>query len=328
MLELLLMFISFCLDSLHQSPPTIPIILSGLRHCLRLKLVDVNIFDHGLIKAARAGVARLPYTSTRQRLPYTFAMVQHIMWQYTEPGLCHNDFMIAVAISMAYYLSLRASEYISKTLVPNSETHQFESQSIEFLLHDTSILLPSHQLSRVLWKDIAVIRFTLQHAKNIKQGFGIPIWFTTTEENEDVTAFLQLVFLWAKMSNRMANDPFLSFRDKTGSLHCLQYTTIQRVIKSCATEFGFNPDWFTSHCLRMAGPTAALAAGASDSDILRRGRWKSLPTALQYHRSSIKSNNNMLRLITDPTLFTGRDLQLCHVLPPNASTGQPTVRRF
>jgi len=60
MLELILMFISFCLDSLHQSPPTIPIILSGLRHCLRLKLVDVNVFDHSLIKAARAGVARLP----------------------------------------------------------------------------------------------------------------------------------------------------------------------------------------------------------------------------------------------------------------------------
>jgi len=118
-----------------------------------------------------------------------------------------------------------------------------------------------------------------------------------------------------KMSSRMANDPFLSFRDKIGSLHCLQYTTIQHAIKKCAAAFGLNPDWFTSHCLRMAGPTAALAAGASDSDILRRGRWKSIPTALQYHRSSTKSNNNMLRIITDPTLFTGRDIQLCHVLP-------------
>jgi len=252
-------------------------------------------------------------------------MVQYIIRQLTAPHCIKDDFVIAVAVAMAYYLSLRASEYVTRTAVPDPEGHQFDSNSIEFLVTGHQNLIPSHLIRTIPWDQIEIVRFTIRHAKNIKHG--IPLSFTTQENDEHVIAFLQIVYLWARMTVKYSDDPFLSYRDTSDQLHCLKYITLQANIKACAQAFGFDPAWFNPHCLRMAGPTAARAAGASESEILQRGRWKSLPAALKYHCDSTTSNNNMLRKITDSTLFTGRDIQLTQLLPAKSS-GRPTIRPF
>jgi hypothetical protein len=178
------------------------------------------------------------------------------------------------------------------------------------------------------WHQIELVKFTLQHAKNIKGGFGVPIWFTVAGVDPDARTFLQLVFLWAQMSNRCPGDPFLSYRDDSGRLHCLTYKVFQMTIKECAIAFGFDPAWFNPHSVRMAAPTVLRAAGGSDRDVLFLGRWKGVPTSLRYQGSSAANSNRMLQLLTNSQLFTSSDITLGRVLPPTKRTKKSTVRRF
>jgi hypothetical protein len=131
--HLLLMFVTYCLEDLDQKPPTIPKILSGLRNNFRARFINDSAFDDTLLGSLKAGVSRLPYTP-RTRLPCTFDMVQHIVYTHTRDSFSKSDFVKAVAVSMAYYLCLRSSEYASKTktATPHPESHQFDSQSVEF----------------------------------------------------------------------------------------------------------------------------------------------------------------------------------------------------
>ena len=107
---------------------------------------------------------------------------------------------------MAYYLCLRASEYVSKTKIPDPESHQFDSKSVEFKCFTDGNLVFSSSMH------------------------GVPIWFSTKEDNSDAIAFLQLVYLWSRMSKRLPNDPFLSYQSDTGALRCLVYATVHDAI--------------------------------------------------------------------------------------------------
>lgn len=112
--QLLLMFMTYCLETLGQQPPTISGIMSGLRHNFRARLIGDKAFDHPLVTSMKAGVSWLPYIP-RTRVPCTFDMVQHIIYTNTQDGFLQKDFVKAVAVAMAYYLCLRSSEYVSKT---------------------------------------------------------------------------------------------------------------------------------------------------------------------------------------------------------------------
>ena len=69
-------------------------------------------------------------------------------------------------------------------------------------------LTPNQWSSSSSMINITLIKFTIQHAKNVRKGYGIPICLTALE-------FLQLVYLWAHMSTREPDDPFLSHRSRT-----------------------------------------------------------------------------------------------------------------
>lgn len=327
LLQLLLMFISYCLDVLQASPPSIPGVLSALRYNLRLRLANCDVFDNPLLTSIKAGVARIPYQSSRTRLPLTFEMVQWIIQQRTAPDQTLDGWMLATGVAMAYYLCLRASEYVSRTAVPQADSHQFDSESIEFTCTGSQHFVPSHLMHQYKWTDVTQIRFTIQHAKNIQAGHGVPIWFSTDESDADAVAFLQLVYLWSRKSSRRAADPFLSYRTADGSLQCLQYKTLQKAIKHCAIAFDLDPAWFNPHSVRMSGPTLAAAAGEQKQTIMVYGRWKSVPTSLIYQNSSTKSNNRMLRLLTNSTLFTATDVRNSHVLPPSSRQRRKTAVR-
>ena len=73
---------------------------------------------------------------------------------------------------------------------------------------------------------------------NIKGGYGVPIWFAVNGLKQDAVMFLQLVFLWAQMSHRNPDDPFLTYRTTAGCLEFLTYKTFQATIKECAVAFG------------------------------------------------------------------------------------------
>jgi hypothetical protein len=121
-------------------------------------------------------------------------MVQWIIRRRTQPGHQPSDMMLATGVAMAYYLCLRASEYASRTVVPRDDLHQFVSESMEFTCSGSDVFVPSHLMHRHRWSEVRNIRFTVQHAKYIKVGHGVPIWFSTDEDDTDAIAFLQLVY--------------------------------------------------------------------------------------------------------------------------------------
>jgi hypothetical protein len=100
-----------------------------------------------------------------------------------------DNLMLAVGVSMAYHLCLRISEYASKTKIPHPESHQFDSQSVEFQCSNKSTLFPSFALRTISWYDTTLVKFTIQHAKNVRAGYGIPICFTTEDATDDALAF-------------------------------------------------------------------------------------------------------------------------------------------
>jgi hypothetical protein len=220
LLELLLMFVAYCVNVLKKAPTSIPGILSGLKNNMVLRFVELEAFDNSLLVAMKAAVKRLPY-SPQVQLPCTYSMVLHIIQQNTQ-----------------------------------------------------------------------------QHSS--KDCF-----------------------------TRLPDDPFLSYRSESGTLHCLVYTKVHDAIAQCATVFDFNPQWFKPHSLRMAAPTVLRASGGDDGDILNLGRWAQVPTSLRYQGTSIKNNNRVLRAVSSPTLFTATDIHLTRLLPTDKGQHQqPTVRRF
>jgi len=217
--------------------------------------------------------------------------------------------MSTVGVSMVYYLCLRASEYGSNTKIPDPESHQFDSKSVELKYFTDSNLVPSSSMHAICWTSVEIVQFTIKHAKNIRRGHGVAI-----EDNPDATAFLQLVYLWSRMSTRLPDCSIVPTRaPSVGS----------------STVFGFHPKWFKPHSIRMVAPTVFRAAGGDDGDILNLGRWKQVPTSLIYQGTSTKNNNRLLRAVSSPTLFTAADINLTRLLSRvKGQHQQPTVRRF
>jgi hypothetical protein len=100
LLELLLMFVTYCVNVLKKAPTSIPGILSCLKNNLVLRFVPLNAFDNNLLVAMKAAVKRLPYSS-RVRLPCTYTMVLYIIQQNTQQHGTKDQFMLAVGVSMA-----------------------------------------------------------------------------------------------------------------------------------------------------------------------------------------------------------------------------------
>ena len=168
-------------------------------------------------------------------------------------------------------------------------------------------------MHRHRWSEVRNIRFTVQHAKNIKIGHGVPIWFSTDEDDADAVACLQLVYF----TKRWNTDPSLSYRIADGTLHCLRYITLQAEIKESTVAFGLNPDWFNPHSARIGGTIMVYV------------RWKSVPTSFIYQGSSTKSNNRMLQLLTNSQLITSEDIRHSVLLPPSSRDDRGvSVRKY
>jgi hypothetical protein len=186
-------------------------------------------------------------------------------------------------------------------------------------------LVPSNQLQHYDYNALKKVKFSMLHAKNIRNDFGVPIWFSTFQ-NEQQVPFVHLVYLWSKHSFRLDSDPFLSYRH-AGSLKCLLYSDIQKAVKSAAKHFGLSEQWFNTQSVRMSAPTIAIAAKVPIPNAMRMGRWRSVPSAVLYQEQSTVLNNTILSLVSNRSLFTSDDIKLSRLLASRHAT-QPDVRRF
>ena len=82
--------------------------------------------------------------------------------------------MLATGVSVAYFLCLRSSEYVSKTVVPIEDNHQFRSTDVEFMLTSGSHqLIASNKITNYPWTSIKLVKFSLLHAKNMNHGWPV-----------------------------------------------------------------------------------------------------------------------------------------------------------
>ena len=85
-------------------------------------------------------------------------------------------------------------------------------------------------------------------------------------------------------------------------LTCLMYNDIQVAVKLSADHVGFDSKSFNTHSIRMSAPTIARAAKVSVPDIMKMGRWKSLPAPILYQEQSTVLNDHLLAVVNNPTL--------------------------
>ena len=114
-----------------------------------------------------------------------------------------------------------------------------------------------------------------------------------------------VIYLWSYHSFRLDADPFLSF-SSSGKLRYLLYCDIQTTVKSSASHFGLSETWFNTQSIRMSAPTIARTAKVPIPNIMRMGRWKSVPSALLYQEQSTELNNTILSVVSNSSLFTHR----------------------
>ena len=328
LLDRLLMFVTYLAHELKCNVRSIPSKMSALRHGMVSRLVKCcNAFDNDLLRSVKQGISLLPAPPHRVRLPCTLDMINYIVDNNTKHGATMSQVMLATGVYMGFFLCLRSNEYISKTVVPLIDTHQLLSTDVQFVLRDARhTLVNSNQIRHYKYTDFKTVKFSMRHAKNIRNDFGVPIWFSTNDDNHQPFPFVHLVYQWSKHSLRFDEDPFLSFRVQD-RLTCLLYATIQAAVQMSADHFGLNKKSFNTHSIRMSAPTIARSAKMSVTTIMKMGRWKSLPASVLYQQQSTALNNNILTVVNNPTLFTAEDIQLSRVLASNTSSSS-TVRRF
>ena len=106
-----------------------------------------NAFDNDLLRSVKQGISLLPAPLHRVRLPCTLDMINYILDSNTQVGATMSQVMLATGVYMGFFLCLRSSEYISKTVVPLIDTHQFLSTDVQFVLRDARhTLVNSNQI--------------------------------------------------------------------------------------------------------------------------------------------------------------------------------------
>ena len=122
LLDRLLMFVTYCAQEIKCNIRSIPSIMSALRHGMVSRLVKCcHAFDNELLKSVKQGIAHLPAPPHRTRLPCTLPMIQYIVDQNTQPGASMHQVMLVTGAYVAFFLCLRSSEYISKSVYLNQQ---------------------------------------------------------------------------------------------------------------------------------------------------------------------------------------------------------------
>ena len=179
-LEKLMMFVSFCMLDLKYNIRSMSGIISGLKWEFLARVVVTTAFNDPLLQVVMKGVAKLPSTPHRVRLPCTLYMINHIININTTADASMSQMMLVTGVAVAYFLCLRSSEYVSKTILPIEDNHQFHSTDVAFMSNNGSHQLIASNNITLPWASIKLVKFSLLHAKNIRRDFGVPIWFSSS----------------------------------------------------------------------------------------------------------------------------------------------------
>jgi hypothetical protein len=314
--DMLHMFAYFMFSIIGLSAARVKHQISALSWHFGSRGCDISVFRWAEISMLRQGLTRQPVIGevvSRRRVPVTMEMVQRIYHEYsTERRLDQRVF--AVAFVLGFCCLLRPSEYCWGT---STNKHVLRASAFEFECENPDRrtgLVGAHQVHRVPWSRIRLLRIYMNTAKNFRTGRAL--WFSV---GTNIQAFhlVKVMYDWACDSRPGISDCMLSWPNG-GSIvprDSLMYADFTKVVKYAASLYDFAPDLFGGHSLRVGGATLLRAAGATDGEICLMGRWKSLPSCLGYQEVSTATHDRMLNMLLTTGAYTNRDIRLQYRLP-------------
>ena len=87
---------------------------------------------------------------------------------------------------------------------------------------------------------------------------------------------------------------------------------ITEAVKKLAVRFGFNPERFSSHSLRIGGASALAAANVQDYAIQALGRWRSLAFLDYIHVSEAMTSMAQRVMSAHSSKFTVAAIKRSH----------------
>jgi hypothetical protein len=322
------MFAEYMFSVLHLGADRISQQISALRHEIIRRNGDLSAFNTPHLAALRRGLFNQPlkvgFVSSR-RVPSTLEMILYVFDTNTHTSATWEQSAIATAIVLGFCCLLRPSEYLSHT---GSDCHVLTADEVSFECQFPGMepmFIPATELTamRVTWEMVSMVRILFTSAKNIKTRWGRSIWFSVPT-GEILLNLPKILFEWALISVPTPGDKFLSWPIPgtiLGHRQTLRYPVLHNVAKDAAVHFGFSPQNFGCYSIRVGGATLLRAVGEPDSDILRMGRWKSLPACLGYQENSTSSHDRLLKVLLTQGAYSNRDLSIQYPRPRCVATG-------
>ena len=222
------------------------------------------IKDKLRLKLTLLGLKRLQSSPIR-KYAVSVQMLKAVIAE--QRGPTWDQIMLALAISMAFFFLLRASEYISKDGKVHAEKILLAD---DLSICKKGVLLPWDQVNQA---DELLIHLRGSKADIFNEGNKLNLTLTpgAAEPPEHPLVLLRLAYAMKPAAFQGAHPFFTKDDNKT----VISRAEVNKALKSAALKLGLDPDDHTTHSLRAGGATALWRAGWSPPKIKRRGRWLS-----------------------------------------------------
>jgi hypothetical protein len=249
-------------------------------------------------------------------MPFTVEMIMAAERFLDQTSI--EGYMVVSAMKMAYTFLMRKSEYLLQT----KTKHHLCGKCVTFVHHlpdGSGVMVDSSKAwSCGLTTDtLFKIVVDVLSAKNDAMSAGSRMSFERVRLANrpaghafDIAEDMWRYAVWARPTE---DGPFFVYRNAIR----LSYHTLVRHIKQTPTRLGFNPWFFSTHSIRIAGASALAAAGVPDYIIQDMGRWKSL-AFLMYIRLASSAYNAALAKMCNTSTLKLSDLRRITTAVPGA----------
>lgn len=316
-------FLTYLRVNVMVTPSTINTYVSGVLFFLKCRNVDVTAMTDNLtVKMVRAGMLKswraIPGNakSDNQTLPVSADMISR--WRsyflhHNQPmAQTKRELAISTALVFAFVLLARISEY----LVTDSD-HHIRGKHIIFVMRTSAdstatVNIDASQAYKYDISSLVEMYATIKDAKNDPDGNGHRFCYQVqAADSPSLLCVASEMFRCAAILRPQSESAFFAYAGDVNNPQAWAITQheFNALISQGAKLYGFNPDRFHSHSLRIGGASALAASGAPSWVIQLTGRWKSL-AFLQYIRLASTQFQRSIEAQTNGTTFNASHIRM------------------
>jgi hypothetical protein len=298
---------AFGRDRLRAS--TINNYLAGVRHFMNCGGVPTDWFDSFPVRAAKSAVElldrQLVAIKETRRLPLSAEMIE--AYRVCSPVVSdYREACTYAALRLAFTLMLRISEY-----TVTKADHFLRAEDVSFVRRDGGVVRADGVAGSLPLGDVVAVLVDIRSAKNDRDGEGHRFSLLSDPSVKEGCA-CSLLLDWAKRGKPRRGQQFFSMNLAGGAHWRLSRGDITEAVKKLAVRFGFNPERFSSHSLRIGGASALAAANVQDYAIQALGRWRSLAFLDYIHVSEAMTSMAQRVMSAHSSKFTVAAIKRSH----------------